>query len=35
MAEATVETVAIPDPYTMDLRDIDVSRPEIMQPDAQ
>ena len=35
MAEATVETVAIPDPYTMDLRDIDVSRPEIMQQDAQ
>ena len=35
MAEATVETVAIPDPYAMDLRDIDVSRPEIMQQDAQ
>ncbi len=34
MAEATVETVAIPDPYTIDLRYIDVSRSVIMQQDA-
>ena len=35
MAEATVQSVEVPDPYSMDLRDIDVSRPEIMQQDAQ
>ena len=35
MAEATVQSVEIPDPYSMDLRDIDVSRPEIMQQNAQ
>ena len=35
MAEAIAQTAVIPDPYTMELRDIDVSRPEIMQQDAQ
>ena len=35
MAEATIQSVEVPDPYSMDLRDIDVSRPEIMQQNAQ
>ena len=35
MAEATIQSVEVPDPYSMDLRHIDVSRPEIMQQNAQ